>query len=60
MDKSNVIWLFGRKVKVVTNDDKYTPCKGCVMKDICDRLCGYDDYICATNDGSYQKFIKAE
>ena len=61
MDKSNVIWLFGRKVKVVANDDAYTPCRGCELRDICENnLVGINECICSTSDGTRQKFIKDE
>lgn len=58
--EDNVIWLFGRKVKPVRNDNDYT-CNGCALKDICDNnLVDINEYICTTNDNSRQKFVKAE
>lgn len=59
MDNSNAIWLFGRKVKAVRNDNDCT-CSGCALFDICSELCGCSYDICSTGDGSKQKFIKAE
>ena len=60
MSKDNVIWLFGRKVKVVATDDAYTPCRGCALKDICDNLYGTDYYICSSSDNKQYKFVSAD
>ena len=59
MSKDSAIWLFGRKVKAVRNDNDYT-CSGCALNDICDELCGCNYDPCSTGDDSRQKFISVD
>lgn len=57
--KDNVIWLFGRKVKVVNEGTR--TCAGCALVDICEEnVVGINECICSTGDNTEQKFIKAD
>ena len=59
MSKDNVIWLFGRKVRIV-KDCTYT-CTDCALRDICEKnLVGINECICSTCDNTSQKFVKAD
>lgn len=57
MDKNVVIQIFGRKVKLVSDNSR--TCNGCVLKDVCYN-CDGDICICDTADGSGQIFVSAD